>query len=276
MKYFRFITVVFFIALVGSTALPLFAEEEGEEKKSWSNTTELSLVNTSGNSQTSNFAVTNKFETAVGKGTLKIHFDALRNETTLRAAQNIGGVLVIDETTQVSAESYKLDGQYNRPINERLNWYARVGWHRDELAGIDNAYTAGGGIGYLFFKNDAHTLNGEIGLGYVQEKFVDGHEDDFSELRVFLDYHRELSKTSKLFTELEVLENLDETSDLRANGLIGVSANLSKRIALAVSYTMKYDAEPVVVILSDPGFPDVLFEFDDLDTIFKASLVINF
>lgn len=275
MKYFKVLTIVSIVVLAVSAVLPLLAED-GAEKKSWSNSTELALVSTSGNSETSNFAITNKFATSLGKGNLKIDFDALRNETTTRTVQNIGGTLVIDESTQVSAESYKLDGQYNRPISERLNWYARVGWHRNELAGIDNSYSTGGGIGYLFFKNDTHTLNGEIGVGYVQEKFVGGTESDFSELRGFVDYERELSKTSKLFSELELLANLDETSDLRANGLIGASTNLSDRIALAVSYTLKYDGEPVTVMLSDPGFPDVEFEFDDLDTIFKAAIVINF
>ena len=99
---------------------------------------------------------------------------------------------------------------------------------------------------------------------------------DFSELRAFLDYDRKLSETAKLFSEVEILENLDETSDVRANGLIGVSSNLSRRIALAVSYGMKYDAEPVTVILTEAGFPDVEYEFDELDTTLKASLVINF
>ncbi len=275
MKYFKVLTVVSIVVLAASTALPLLAEDEVVEKE-WSNSTELALVSTSGNSETSNFAITNKFATALGKGTLKINFDALRNETSTRTVQNVGGILIVDESTQVSAESYKLDGQYNRPINERLSWYARIGWYRNEFAGIDNSYSTGGGIGYVFFKNDAHTLNSEIGLGYVKQKFVDGAKSDFSELRGFLDYERELSKTSKLFSELEILANLDETSDFRANGLIGASANLSNRIALAVSYTLKYDGEPVTVILSDPGFPDVEFQFDDLDTIFKAALVINF
>ena len=105
---------------------------------------------------------------------------------------------------------------------------------------------------------------------------MDGSDTDFSELRGYLDYDRKLSPTSKFFSELEVLENLDESSDIRANALVGMSASLSERIALAVSYGLKYDAEPVTVILTDPGFDDVTYEFEDLDTTFKASLVINF
>lgn len=271
MKKFKII----FVALALMMTLPLVAEDAGEEK-SWSNTTELSLVNTTGNSETSNFAITNKFATKAGRGQFKLDFDALRTETTTRIIQNVGGVLVVDETTAVSAEAYKLNGQYDRPITDQLNWYARAGWHRDEFAGIDNSYSAGAGIGYTFFEEDAQTLKSEIGVGYVQEKYVDGTDTDFAELRGFLAYDRKLSETSKLFSELEILENLDETSDVRANGLVGVSASLSNRIALAVSFALKYDAEPPTLLLSDVGFPDVLYEFDDLDTTFKASLVINF
>ena len=271
MKKFKIILTASILIL----ALPLLAEE-GSAEKSWSNTTEFSLVNTTGNSETFNFAVANKYTRNLGKATMAVDFGALRNETTNRFIENIGGVLVIDEITRTTAESYRLTGQYNRPINERLNWYARAGWYRDEFAGIDNSYSLGGGLGYLFFTTDTHTLKGELGLGYVQEKYVSGADADFAELRAFLGYDRKLGATSKLFAELEVLENLDETSDVRANGLIGVSASLSTRMALAVSYGLKYDAEPATALLSDPGFPDILFEFDDLDTILKASLVINF
>lgn len=275
MKLLKVLAGLIMLGLAAPAGFPALAEEESGEKD-WTNTTELSLVNTTGNSETSNFAVTNKFATAIGKGTLKIDFDALRNETTNRTFRNVDGVLVVTETTSISAESYKLSGQYSRPINQRLSWYARAGWFRDELAGIDDSYSAGTGVGFVFIKNDTHNLNGELGIGYVQEKRVDGTDSDFSELRGFLDYDRKLTETSKLFIELEVLENLDENSDLRANGLIGASSNLSKRIALAVSYGLKYDAEPVIVVLQEPGFPDVEYEFDELDTTLKASLVINF
>jgi putative salt-induced outer membrane protein YdiY len=263
-----------FIASILLFTLPLLAEE-AEAEKNWSNTTELGLVNTTGNTETTNFAITNKYATAVGKGTFKLDFDALRSETTARTFEDVGGVPTVVDTTTVSAESYRLNGQYDRPITERLNWYVRAGWYSDEFAGIDNSYSAGAGIGYLFFTNDTHTLKSELGLGFVKEEFIGGADTDFAELRAFLAYDRKLSESSKLFSELEILENLDETSDVRANGLIGVSANLSKRIALAVSYAMKYDAEPGITF-PWVDFPTAEYEFDDLDTTLKASLVINF
>lgn len=228
MKRFKIILIVSVLLFT----LPLLAEE-GAAEKSWSNTTEFSLVNTTGNSENFNFAITNKYAKALGKATLAINFGALRNETTSRSIENIGGVLVIDEFTQTTAESYLLNGQYNRPINERLDWYARAGWYRDEFSGIDNSYSLGGGIGYLFFTNDTHTLKGELGLGYVKEEYVSGADADFAELRAFLGYDRKIGATSKLFAQLELLENLDNTSDLRANGLVGVSASMSSNIALS-------------------------------------------
>lgn len=280
MKYFKTITIASVLVLAASAALPLLAEE-GASEKSWSNTTEFGLINTTGNSETSNFAISNKYATAVGKGTFKLDFDALRTENTTRVRSNLDGTVSVSDFSAVSAESYRLNGQYDRPITERLNWYARAGWYSDEFAGIDNSYSAGAGIGYLFFTSDTHTLKSELGLGYVQEKFVGGAEADFAELRGFLAYDRKLSESSKLFSELEILQNLDETSDMRANGLIGVSANLSSRIALAVSYALKYDAEPPIILVAPNagapiGTPDAPYEFDDLDTILKASLVINF
>ena len=138
MKQFKVYALASVLVLAALASLPILAEE-GAEEKSWSNTTEFSLMNTTGNSETFNFAVANKYTKSLGKATLAIDFGALRNETTTRFIENVGGVLVIDDITQTSAESYRLTGQYNRPITERLDWYARAGWYRDEFAGIDNS-----------------------------------------------------------------------------------------------------------------------------------------
>jgi putative salt-induced outer membrane protein YdiY len=259
--------------------LPVFAEDEPE--KSWTNKTTLGLVSTSGNSEITNFALANLFEQKWDKSNLEIVFSALRNKTTTRVLSNPAGTAVETNTTELSAEKYAFGTKYNRIIRDSLDWYATLGWYRDEFAGIQNSYQGGGGLGYLFFKSEKHTLKSEAGLAYVEEDYVDGSNESFPGVRVFLGYGRTLSESSKLNANLEILENLDNTSDIRINALIGATANLNKRVALNVSYEIRYDAVPVTVIVPGdpaalPPIPDALFQFDEIDTTLKAALVFNF
>ena len=74
---------------------------------------------------------------------------------------------------------------------------------------------------------------------------------------------------------------LDDTEDWRASWINAVTATLTERIALKLSYAMLYDDQPVVVLVPpDPGAPGGTLEapyvFDELDTILTASVVINF
>ena len=86
---------------------------------------------------------------------------------------------------------------------------------------------------------------------------------------------------SEFSSELEVLFNFDESDDWRVNFVNSVTTTMTDVLALKVSYAMLYDNQPVLVFVSPDadapaGTPDAPFEFDELDTILTASLVINF
>jgi putative salt-induced outer membrane protein YdiY len=271
----KFLVIITFLCV----AWPVWAEDEPD--KSWNNKTTLGLVNTSGNSEISNFAFANLFDQNWDRSRLEVEFSALRNETTTRVLSNPAGTAIETSTTELSAEKYAFGTKYIRTIHEKFDWYATLGWYRDEFAGIKNSYQGGGGLGYVFFQSDKHTLKGEAGIAYVQQDYVDGADQSFPEVRLFSGYARKLSESSKLDASLELLENLDDTSDIRINALIGATANLNKRVALSVSYEIRYDAVPVTVIVPGdpaalPPIPDALFEFDEIDTTLKAALVLNF
>jgi len=75
-----------------------------------------------------------------------------------------------------------------------------------------------------------------------------------------------------------VLENLDDTNDLRARSVSAVTASISQKLALKVTLVLAYDNQPVVVDVQ-PAFPATQvaqFEYDKLDTILTATLVVNF
>ena len=57
-----------------------------------------------------------------------------------------------------------------------------------------------------------------------------------------------------------------------------MTAKISAKLALKLSYTVTYRSQPIVVEVpgDTPDEPSGSFEFDSTDTILSASLVIDF
>lgn len=252
-----------------------------EPKRAWSDVAELGAVVTTGNSELTNFSFSNKY--AYKWTASELHFDVagLRNETTVKTFSNPGGAVVVTEATGTTAEAYNADLQYRHTIKEQLYWYGAAGWLRNEFAGLDNRLRGGAGVGYQFFKKEKQALRGELGAEYVKEDYVDGTNNSFPTARGFLGYEYLFSEASKFTSDLELNENLDDTSDWRAKLALGLTSSLSKRMALKVGYTILYDNVPVTQLIApDAGAPigtlPAVYEFEKADTIFSASVVINF
>jgi putative salt-induced outer membrane protein YdiY len=251
-----------------------------EPERPWTDTAEFSLVSTTGNTETESFAFANKFVYTWPQASFTLDASALRVNTTFPGdpVNRNGKVTFPDRESKTTAAAYNLDGKYRRTIREGFHWYAGAAWDRNRPLGIDDRTTISAGVGYLLFKDDRHSLLGEVGADYTDESRVGGDDDSFAGARAYLGYERTLSETSKLTSELELLENLDDTSDLRGSWVTSVTASLTSKMALKMSYTVLYDAQPVEILVpgDDPGERDAWYEYDKTDTILTASLVINF
>ena len=260
-------------------AVSVMARAEEPAKKPWSESAEFGAVVTSGNSQGTTFSLANKFKYAWSNAELTVDAAALRVESTTRTLSSPGGsTVVVDETTQVTAETYALAAKYKRDVTERVFWYVAASWYQNFFSGIDDRYIAGGGVGYAFVGSARHTLKGEIGADATREDPlgdpppVELETTTYGGLRAFLGYEFRISEKSKLTEELTLFENIDETDDWRANSVTALTATLTDRLALKVSYTILYDNRPAVAVVT----PTALYEFESTDTIFSAALVVNF
>ncbi|RMF76751.1 MAG: DUF481 domain-containing protein [Acidobacteria bacterium] len=255
------------------------AEGESAPQRSWTNTAEVGFVQTSGNSETTNIKLSDKFVRSWDGWQLEINALALRAEQTTRSAANVAGALVVTETSATTAETYQLAGLLRRDIRDGFYWLTGLEWTRNRPSGLDNRYQAQAGLGYRFFKTDVHELQTELGVTYTDESFVSGTDpmdQNYAGARAFAGYSRKLSPTATFTQTLELLENLDDTADWRGKSETAVTASITSQVALKASFTLLYDNRPVVQVLSAPGFNDVRFEFDSTDTILAASLVVNF
>lgn len=252
--------------------------QEDAAKRPWSNSADLSLVVTGGNSETVNVSLSDQFTYTWFSSELALKASALRTQTTSRTLTNVAGAVRVDEARSTTAEAYRAEARYRHTIRRGFTWYAGAGWERDRFAGIDGRSSLDAGLGYRFLGTDLQTLRAEMGTSVTAENRVGGDASSYAGIRVFVGYQRALSPTSKVHHDLEVLENLDVVEDWRAQSVTSVTASLTSAFALKMSYTLKYDHRPVVVTVRDPDGvdPDAFFEFDETDQVVAASLVINF
>jgi hypothetical protein len=73
-------------------------------------------------------------------------------------------------------------------------------------------------------------------------------------------------------------DNLDETSDWRADMANGLAVAMSDNLALKVGLQLLYDNEPAIELIPNTPAPpaEVPFELDEMDTILTTSLVVDF
>ncbi len=263
-----------FVALL-FLAAPAMADDGGADRN-WTDKAELSLVTTTGNSETTTFSLSNEFVQKWTKSELKIYAMALRSEQTTKTAVNDAGRLRVTDRKETTADAYRLSGKFLREIRETFRWYAEGGWERDRPQGIDDRYFAGLGVAFAVLRRNAHTLDAEAGVRFTDETPVGGDSDSFGVGRAALAWGWKFSETGELASSLELLQNLSTSDDTRVNWVTSVTSTLTDRLALKVSYTVRWDNDPVREVLSSPGFDDVIWEHDKTDTILAASLVVNF
>ena len=265
-----------FAALCG---LLLAAPAAPQEKKTPPYTeqkADLGFTLTSGNARAETFSAVYDYKHAFTTGELTFNASAIRSETQDRVFTGVDAANqpIFVETENVAAEAYGVGTKYRRDLGPRLFAYGLGAWARILQAGLDDRWRGGGGFGWKLLQPQPHTLDFELGAEYTDETYVDGSGASFASLRAFTDYEYAISEHSSFSSELEFLENLDDTEDYRFNWNNSVTASLASHLALKVGYLLLFDHRPAVLTLA-PGPPPVLDEREELDQVFTTSLVVN-
>ena len=253
---------------------------------------EFSYVATAGNSQTATLGFKNTLGRKWGKSAFELKAGGVRAQTTTRTRTAVGPdstnfTVFESEDTALSAESYFLGGRYDRKLSLRVFWFGGGGWSRNRFSGIQNRYEAAGGVGNIWADSDRVKFRTDYALSYTREDDVvasPGVKDSFAGFRFSWKLERKIGDTTTYGNELILDENLDDTSDLRGNMVNSLAVSMTRRLALKISLQSLYDHQPAFreIDLLAPPPPGgaktgtVLDELDSLDTIFTASLVVNF
>jgi putative salt-induced outer membrane protein YdiY len=284
------------IALIGACGpleVPPLAQDKPAGKEApagWSDKGELSYVVTGGNAETSTVGFKNTLGRAWERSGFELKAGGIRAEstTTTRTAvgpSNTNFSVVEESTTDLTAENYFLNGRYDRKISEHVFWFAGAGWDRNRFAGVENRYAGVGGIGNIWVDSERVKFRTDYSATFTRQNDVVENPDakeDFAGARLSSKLEVKFGQNGTYGNDTVIDENLDDTSDLRADMTNWVAVSMSTHLALKVSLQLLYDGQPSFAAIPRE-FPlgtatgeTVLVELDDLDTIFTTSLVLNF
>lgn len=236
------------LLLGASTVATRRAEAQSmHDSLGWHFTGNLGYVQTSGNTKLSTINLSDKL-------TFRPNARWLFTQT---AAYIYGYSDSTETANQVLAT---LRGDYY--LNPRLSIYGLAGFERNPFAGIDRRTEQSVGLSWFAVKATRDELQLDAGVGLNQQT-SGGVKSSFGVARLAPRFRHNFSDKTYFEESVELLENLDDTGDLRGSSLTQLVAPVTAGIAIRLSWLMRYDAEPV------PGF-------EKLDTIFTSGLQITF
>jgi hypothetical protein len=257
-----------------------------EEKKTspWSNSTELSLVWTAGNSDVQTLGFKNTLEHKLSRGRTRIRLDTLRSDTSddpyLLVEPGLtflpGETLVDPPTHEVrpgaepDVARYFAEGKYEGNLSKAARWSARAtgatwnagaSWDRNEDAGILSRTIVFAGLGHTWRDRDDLKFRTTYGFSWTNRiEDVDDPEKDqkFVGLRLTSDFTDKWGANTTYDNDFTYNVSFKDLSDWNADLIQGVSVMMSKHLALKISLQLTYANEPAL---------------EDVDIIVRGQLV---
>ncbi len=241
------------IAVLLSTPLPIFAQDESEEPVGWSGAAEGTFVFTGGNSDATSVGFRLELGRDLLGGSLALEGGGIRVSTGIRTRTAVGTVdlfaLREETVTSLTAENYHARVRFERALDDALLWYVGVAGIRNHFAGIDSRYAAVVGLSRRWLEGvDGSYFRTDLGVTYTRESYVALLEGtNFAGLRLSWDYIQKLGDSTTFDSTLAVDDNLNDTADLRFDLLNSIAVAMSERLALKVSYQLRWDNRPALV-----------------------------
>jgi len=287
--------VALFVLLLVPTVVAAQDKPAEAKKLGWKDTAELGYVMTSGNSDSSTLGLKNTLVYDWESARFEMKLGAVRVESTPVPFFAVGTATDFtreENDSELTAESYFLNGRYDRNITEHFFWFAGAGWDRNTFSGIANRYTAFGGVGNIWFDTETIKWRTDYALTATKQEDVIEQpdlDDTFLGVRLSSTFLYKWSESGSYGNDTILDENVDDTDDWRVNMTNWVAVNLSNHLALKVSLQWLYDNQPALIaanLFDATGAPvdadldgvqdQVAVEADELDSIFTTALVIKY
>ncbi len=222
------------------------AEEEAEEPR-WQGSAGLAFVTTSGNTDSQHVGFDFELSRRPEPWGLELTAQVDRAE----------------EESELTAERYLAGLRATRALAERWELFAGASGEHDEFAGLDLRTLVEAGFVYHALLGPEHLLSFDLGATWTDEDRVPPALDlDYLGAVAGVSYEWKISDTASFTERLVYYPNFDDAEDWRFDSATALTASISERFALQLSYRLRYRNLPVGAR-------------DDTDTTTKASLVLK-
>ncbi len=146
----------------------------------------------------------------------------------------------------LSAQAFALIFRAERPITPRLSGYGQYGYQRNRFAGILDRHVIEAGLAYSLLDQAPHKLVVDAGLGYANEKRLQGNTLSTAILGAGGVYTWKISSTSELSEDGHFLFSLSDRSDWRYANALALSAKVTTAVSLKLSHAIRYVNLPAI------------------------------
>jgi len=196
----------------------------------WTGTAQLSFLSTTGNTETSVFGVGGEVNyKAKSPWSLGLKADFARGEDNSV------------ETMKKLAASIRS----GRSLNHHTDLFVEGAYAEDIYAGIDSRIGGELGVSQKLTTVGKHLLTVEAGVGVVREaRLPDKIAQDFATLRGGFIYKFLISKTADFKNQASYIANLSDSKDWRFTDTAALTAALSTRFSMKLSYNIVHLNKP--------------------------------
>ncbi len=160
-----------------------------------------------------------------------------------------------------NANLLKTGARIDYGLTPRLSVFAGGSYERNKFAGISRRFEEPVGLAFAVIKTDKQDLSFEGGLNFTQQRDLAGVNNNYTAARAAGKYQYSFSEKSNISQNVEFLPNLDTGKDYRINSETALTAPISSRISMKLSYVIHFDNLP------EPGFKKT-------DRIFTSGLQV--
>ena len=205
----------------------------------WTGKAELGFLNSSGNA-----------ESTSANAKLDLKRDAEKWVNTFYI-----GALYGNNGEFTNAQRYEARYQLDYKINDKLSWFSALRGEKDYFSGFVYQATVSTGVAYKFIDSPTTKLSFAVGAGYrrLQNEIliktdagevidrIEGDEESDPVGTVGSDYEHNFTENTKI-TNKFLAEAGSENTALQDD--LALQVSMSKTLALAVGYGIRYNSDP--------------------------------
>ena len=234
-----------------------------QEPLGWSNTTDLSLVLTAGNSSSSTLGFSNKLRHVWSDARSEFEVTTVRAHTSddrfflvnpglefpVGAAPSNPATTLVTPDPTLDVANYLVRGAYEKDISPRLFWNTGASWYRNDDAGILNRYIAYAGVGNKWVDNPRRRFATSYGISYTdREEEQPNPEKDrrFAGARLGWDYTERINTGTTFDSDFATNINFADASDYSIDTVNALAVAMTSHLLLKVSLQFLFENEPAL------------------------------